>query len=266
MKLTSSPAALLLSFVLALALALAVSGCTTGNRVNAGPGSLAHGPQEAGPAATAREPAAVHWYRDSAERPMIYEEIYRQATAAARTLSAGESPGSWGVILDVDETILDNSGYEARLADAGQSYSDASWDAWVHERKSGLLPGAAAFIRTVRDQLHGRVVLVTNREQSQCADTEGDLKLQHVHYDAILCAPNGPDGKPVFDKNPRFSRVQAGEVPGVGPIRVLLYLGDNIEDFPELSQAHPGEPTRFGTDYFLLPNPMYGSWVGNAAH
>jgi hypothetical protein len=54
----------------------------------------------------------VHWYRDSAEQKAVYIETYRAAAVAARNLSQGLVPLSWGVILDIDETVLDNSDYE----------------------------------------------------------------------------------------------------------------------------------------------------------
>jgi predicted secreted acid phosphatase len=48
--------------------------------------------------------------------------------------------------------------------------------------------------------------------------------------------------------------------PGNPPLKVLIWVGDNIQDFPNLTQASPGNPGDFGVRYFVLPNPMYGSW------
>ena len=46
----------------------------------------------------------------------------------------------------------------------------------------------------------------------------------------------------------------------VAPLDVLIWIGDNIQDFPNLSQSGPGDFAPFGIHYFTLPNPMYGSW------
>jgi 5'-nucleotidase (lipoprotein e(P4) family) len=197
---------------------------------------------------------ALHWYRDSAEQRAIYVETFRAAEAAARAASAGLAPRSWGVILDVDETLLDNSEYEWRLN--GALYSAATWNAWVRERAATALPGAREFTHAVHDGLHGQVVLVTNRSAAQCADTEANLQAVGILYDRILCDAVG-DG----DKNPRFHQVE--DVGGVAPLKIVLWMGDNIRDFPDLSQTNPGDPALFGTRYFVLPNPMYGSWVKN---
>lgn len=201
-------------------------------------------------------PDGLHWYRDSAERKAIYVEIYRAAAASAASLSKGYPPHAWGVILDVDETLLDNSKFQKRLAVSGQKYSFAIWDAWVREKQATALPGARDFLNSVLDELQGQVILVTNRSQRECATTEDNLHAVQLRYSRILCAPDG-----VSDKNERFSQVQTGEPGGNQPIRVVLWIGDNIQDFPNLSQSAMGDTAAFGVKYFSLPNPMYGSWV-----
>jgi predicted secreted acid phosphatase len=72
------------------------------------------------------------------------------------------------------------------------------------------------------------------------------------------------DGTP-SDKNPRFEAVATGLTPASGtPLDIVAFVGDNILDFPRLAQSikAQGLPafTDFGVRYFLVPNPMYGSW------
>jgi 5'-nucleotidase (lipoprotein e(P4) family) len=196
----------------------------------------------------------LHWFRNSAEKSAIYEQTYRAAFTAAQLRSAGLEERSWAVVLDVDETILDNSEYERRLVDSGREYDNESWNAWVLEEAATVLPGAKEFTDRVRAELKGRIVLVTNREQSQCPATEANLRRVGVAFDLILCDRDGTG-----DKNPRFEAVAEG-TEGLPPLNVVLWVGDNIKDFPSLTQNSPGDLSAFGTRYFLLPNPMYGSW------
>jgi 5'-nucleotidase (lipoprotein e(P4) family) len=221
--------------------------------------------------ATAPYPDGLHWFRDSAESKAAYIEIYRAATESARKLSQGLAPETWGVILDIDETILNNSEYQRRLALGGHKYEDSTWDAWVHEAAAPALPGAKAFIDTVIDELHGRVALVTNRTQIQCDITEKNLRQLLIRYDLIACDDTNPQDPHHGDKNGRFNAIAMGQLirPGkaeLPPIQVLIFVGDNIQDFPHLSQSLPGDLANFGARYFVLPNPMYGSWQGLAAH
>jgi 5'-nucleotidase (lipoprotein e(P4) family) len=170
------------------------------------------------------------------------------------------APGSWAVVLDADETVISNLQYQIERAQAGLPYTPESWRAWVARRAAAPLPGAAAFLTRVRE-LGGRIAIVTNRLASECADTEAVFRSHGLPYDMMLCRPdNGPS-----DKNARFSAVAAGTTsPGGPPLDVVAFVGDNIQDFPDLNQAAAKQSDAaldaFATRYFLLPNPMYGSW------
>jgi len=204
---------------------------------------------------------ALRWVRRSAEYRALTRQIYAFAALRLDELARGRPAGSWAVILDADETVLDNSEYERRRAAVDSGYSDASWAAWVRERAAGEVPGATSFTVTVRS-LGGRVVIVTNRADSLCADTRGNLNAAGIATDLVLCMPPGES-----NKNPRFERVQQGTAaPGFPALTVVEWIGDNIQDFPHLTQAARSDAAalaEFGRHFFLLPNPVYGSWERN---
>jgi 5'-nucleotidase (lipoprotein e(P4) family) len=176
-------------------------------------------------------------------------------------LSRGLAAGSWGVILDADETVLDNSEYERRRFVVDSGYTDASWTAWVNERAAPAVPGAPELTRRVH-ALGGRVVIVTNRVETLCDATRTNLRSDGIEADLVVCQSPGES-----DKNPRFKRVQDGTAGrGLGPLTIVAWFGDNILDFPGLSQVARNDSRAladFGYRYFILPNPMYGSWTQN---
>ncbi len=212
-------------------------------------------------AAGAAYPTELRWFRTSAEYQALTLQTYRVAGERLAVAAEGLAKGSWAVILDADETVLDNSEYQKRLGVAHAKYSDSSWAVWVHEAIATAIPGAAEFTQRVR-QLGGRVVIVTNRAESLCAITRTNLAAVHIAADLVLCQAPGES-----NKNPRFGRVQDGTaVAGVPRLKVLEWIGDNIQDFPSLTQAARNQPVlleQFGVSYFALPNPMYGSWEKN---
>lgn len=230
-------------------------GCTTSHR----PPVTVPAPAAA-PAPSQRND--IHWFRSSAEYRGLAIEIYRSASEHLPDLIRGEQAGLWAVILDADETVLDNSLNERRDADRGASFSEAEWAVWVRRRAATAIPGAVDYTRRVR-QLGGKVVIVTNRVDSLCAPTRENLHAVGIDADLVLCTSPGE-----INKNPRFQRVQNGTAaPGLPALHVIEWLGDNIEDFPGLTQSvrtRAAGYSDFGVRYFLLPNPMYGSWVGNA--
>lgn len=211
--------------------------------------------------ATAATPNDVKWSRVSAEHRAIYIETYRAAANQLPALVAGRPPASWGVILDADETVLDNSEYEVGRIPFGGSFDARRWTAWVMEGRAPALPGAVAFTTRVHE-LGGKVVIVTNRDDAECPITRSNLEHVSVHADLVLCKTT------TDDKNPRFDAVQNGTAAaGFAAISVVEWVGDNIQDFPRLTQAIRSESeagfSRFGESFFALPNAMYGSWQAN---
>ena len=217
------------------------------------------------PAATAApaapsDPDSIRWVRDAAEYRAAVVQAYREATGRVEIEARTRSAGTWAVILDADETVLNNSTYQLERARQGLAFTPESWNVWVRRREATPVPGAAAFLARVR-ALGGRIAIVTNRLESECPDTIAVFQTHSLAYDAMLCRP---DGSP-SDKNPRFQAVaNGGTSAGSSRLDVVVYVGDNILDFPGLSQSvkAAGEAgyAEFGARYFLIPNPMYGSW------
>ena len=215
-------------------------------------------PPQPAPAAARND---IHWFRASAEYRGIALQTYLAAGDRLTELARTHRNGSWAVIMDADETVLDNSLHERRLADRHEGFTESEWSRWVREKAATAVPGAVAFTRVVH-ALGGRVAIVTNRADSLCAPTRENLKQVGIEADVVLCQPGSES-----DKNPRFRRIEQGTAaPGIPPLDVLEWLGDNILDFPDLNQSIRDTPDRyrdFGLRFFLLPNPMYGSWSRN---
>lgn len=209
-------------------------------------------------------PTSLRWTRSSAEHRALFLEIYRNATTAVEHLSIGEPKGRWGVIMDADETVLDNGQYEQERMRLGKGYSAASWAEWVRRQAAPALPGVTAFVERVHS-LGGRVAIVTNRDESVCGPTRNNLAQDGIAADVVLCQPTGTPG----DKGPRFEAVINGSAsPALPPLDIVMWVGDNIQDFPSLGQdirfANDSAFAPFGQRFVILPNPMYGSWEKNA--
>jgi 5'-nucleotidase (lipoprotein e(P4) family) len=241
-------------------LLLAVAGCRSAG-MPAVPGPASPAPSAA-PSAGPTLSTGVHWYRNSAEQRAAYLQAYRWATARVEARSAGKHAGQWAVVADADETLLDNSTYQKERELAGLAFDAQSWTAWVARREARALPGSVAFLERV-GALGGRVAVVTNRTVSECPDTEANLRTERLAFDVLLCKPDGG----ASEKDSRFRRVQDGTAQeGVPPLEIVLFVGDNIQDFPELKQDSRADLARlagFGEQYIVLPNPMYGSWERN---
>lgn len=201
----------------------------------------------------------------SAEYDAACEGVYASATdALARTMAgrpATARPAA--VVLDVDETVLDNSAYEVRLVQDGTSYPDG-WDAWCDGAQAGPVPGAKAFIDAAR-ALGVEVFFVTNRKAHLEAGTRKNLEREGMlvdrPFDVVLMRGEQEDW--TRDKESRRAHVARTH-------DIVMMAGDNLGDFLSVAGEAPTHAERqalvtasaglWGTRWFMLPNPMYGGW------
>ncbi|HUF18968.1 MAG TPA: 5'-nucleotidase, lipoprotein e(P4) family [Thermoanaerobaculia bacterium] len=222
---------------------------------------------------------AVLWVQTAAEYRALALQAFNLAAQmmdhalADRSWSAAtEQTGNFAslppaVIVDVDETVLDNSAYQARLVRSGQSFSSATWTRWVEEEQATATPGALEF--ALAAQRKGVTVFyVTNRKAIEKEQTRRNLQKlgfpMSPQTDVILVRGERPEWS-ASDKTPRRSHIASS-------YRILLQIGDNIGDFIADESASIEE--RFasteryrawwGTRWIMLPNPAYGHWEAAA--
>ena len=222
---------------------------------------------------------AVLWVQASAEYKAVAETVYR---AAADKLDAALAEKNWdalvpgergnaatglppAVILDVDETVLDNSPYQARLVLGGKEYDEVTWDRWVAEKKARPVPGVVDFAKAATAKGVTLLYLSNRAEHLQAATLENlraaglPVKDESVFLGLGTvvegCEQNGSE------KNCR--RRLAGQ-----HYRVLMQFGDQLGDFTEIVANTPEGRAKlldeyddwFGERWWMLPNPTYGSW------
>ena len=203
----------------------------------------------------------LKWYRRSAERRALSVQAYSIAAAQLQARAATLT-GSWGVVLDIDETTLNNSTYQQERIELGVGYSPGSWTAWVNRKAATPIDGVVDFTKLVH-QLGGKVFFVSNRmAATECLQTEENLASAGITFEQMLCKVD------TSDKNPRFAALTNGTAPSTLPAqKLVMFVGDNILDFPALSQDLRKQPAsafaKFGQEFVLLPNSMYGSWEKN---
>ncbi len=201
-------------------------------------------------------PNDVRWVAESAEYRAAVWQAFALAGELVEETAAGRAPGTWAVSVDADETLISNIQYTIEETARGADYDKEVWHRWVARRAATAIPGAREFLQRVRE-LGGRVVIVTNRWEEDRADTEANLRALELPYDLLLV--RGADR----EKEPRWEAVEAGTA-GLPPAEILLWVGDNIEDFPQLDQTVSERPVTelapFGERFIVLPNPTYGSW------
>src|SRR6187200_1088024 len=93
---------------------------------------------------TPGDPDSIRWVRDAAEYRAAVLQIYRDATGRVESEARARTAGTWAVVLDADETVLNNATYQLERARQGLAFTPDSWAAWVRRREATPVPGAAA--------------------------------------------------------------------------------------------------------------------------
>ncbi|HJW41938.1 MAG TPA: HAD family acid phosphatase [Rhizomicrobium sp.] len=214
-----------------------------------------------------KTPPSIHWLRNSLEYCRIAVNIYDEALAAATRIARTHKPHQWIVMMDADETVLDNSLFERERRICGGEFQDAQWRSWVRANLAADVPGAAGFTEGVH-RLGGLVAIVTNRSVEDDPLTRATLKKAGIRFDYEI----GMTGDH-SDKTDRWrGAVVALTSRRYGQPTPAMWLGDQMTDLGivkhgrivgAMSQQYRDD---IGPDDFLLPNPMYsgtGGWTDN---
>lgn len=170
------------------------------------------------------------------------------------------------VVVDVDETVLDNSQNTAYLIKNRMPYSPAIWTDWVKMKKAKPMPGAVDFLNYAKNK-GVRIFYVTNRNTAEKEGTIGNLKDSGF-----------PD---VSEETVMVKTTDSGKEIRRGMIskdyRIVLLMGDNLNDLSELFEKSTNVKDQkatvaerltetdkaremFGRKYIVLPNAIYGAW------
>jgi len=218
----------------------------------------------------------VLWVQTSVEHRALCQQTFLAARAQLRqaladpgwTAALEQQPGRGrlppAVIVDIDETVLDNSPFHGTLLKTGHVFSTELFRHWVEAARAKALPGAVAFTLAAK-ALGVEVFYVTNRSADEEPATRRNLAREGFPVadtiDTVLMRKERPEW--LWDKTSRRAAIARN-------YRILLLVGDDFNDFTsgartsidkrlQLSEKYQG---RWGTRWFVVPNPTYGSWLG----
>ena len=253
------------------------------------------------------QPLSEFWYQTSGEYKALCLQTYNLAAHKLEVLRTFISRGAEGeahipgstkplaIIMDLDETVIDNSGYQIYMIKAKTNFKPAEWDKWLeyqsmNRQAQRSVPGAVDFIR-VAEGLGITPIYISNRSHSKWQETrkvmEGlGINTSDLENRLFLRRKDGKERarKLVIEMglDPAASKAQA-IINGEGEkeerrrlvyekYHVIAFFGDVLGDFEGITfhdeenkpkervQMALRERHRWGTDWFILPNPLYGSW------
>ncbi|MBS0010989.1 MAG: hypothetical protein KFF49_06250, partial [Bacteroidales bacterium] len=170
-----------------------------------------------------------------------------------------ESTDSLAVVVDIDETLLDNSPHQALTILTGDPYP-AGWNEWCSLAVAEAIPGAVSFLN-LADSLGFSIFYVSNRHEDPLYEHTFKNLVEkgfpQVSRNSLLLRKKATATNPdPSNKEARRKFIESGGY------KIVLYAGDNIGDF--YSDTEKGDErlkramedrSSFGTTYIVLPNP-----------
>lgn len=209
---------------------------------------------------------ATLWVQSSSEfRALSYQAFNLAEMMIEKDLMDDTVTMPRAIVVDLDETILDNSPYEAWLIGKDFGYSSSTWNPWIQAGVAPAMPGAVEFLKYCADN-NVEVFYVSNRkvldDNSGYEGTVKNLKalgLPNVDETHVLLRTGSSN------KDERRAMAEEGR-------HVILYMGDNLNDFlhdfaglnvDERFAMTDKYKDEFGKKFIVMPNPMYGEWEGS---
>lgn len=201
---------------------------------------------------------AVLWQQYSGEFRALCFQAYNFARLSLKEALWEQSNGKPNcVVVDADETIIDNSRFQGYEIRNGASYVPQHWTVWTSKAMADTIPGALSFLKYAASK-NVEIFYLTNRDEADRKGTVENLKrlgFPYVDDDHILLKTT------TSDKQERRNKI-------LEKYNILLLCGDNLSDFSNVFYRE-GKDTKaqvdanqhlFGTKFIVLPNPMYGDW------
>lgn len=218
---------------------------------------------------------ALTWMQNAAEYKQLTRQTYQMALSQ---LTVGMQDPKWSadevqvvegnfenkppaIILDCDETVLDNSAFNARNVIIGKQYETEIWNAWCQECRADAIPGALKFVKAA-EGMGVKIIYITNRRDIVKEATIKNLNALGFPADESTVLTKNADLGRDGTKVTRRAMVAKD-------YRIVLLIGDNMSDLcvgmEVFNTKRRNEIARekmdlLGSRWIMLPNPVYGSW------
>ena len=200
---------------------------------------------------------SLYWQKNSAEYVALSYQAYNLAKFRLDEKLNSEFNKRPAIVIDLDETVLNNLPYNEMLIDSSEVFTQESWSKWVNKKIATKVPGSLEFINYAKSK-NVKIVYLSNRRVENYDPTKENLvNLGYPFDEDTLMLLRDETG----DKTARRSTLNDYEI--------IMLLGDNLADFSsvfykksnnERIQSVDSLSKIFGDKFIILPNLIYGDW------
>ena len=204
---------------------------------------------------------ATLWMQASAEYRAVCYQTFNWAKINLDAFLAGyKGDKPVAVVVDADETVIDNSAYEAWLIGRNDGYSSKTWEPWMAAAQATAIPGATEFLNYAASK-KVEIFYISNRKMVGLEGTKKNLEAL---------------GFPFLDDKHLMLRTKSSDKQERRDLvakdyEIAFLMGDNLNDFLSVFDSNSVDErfaqtdkikAEFGRSFIVLPNPTYGDWEG----
>lgn len=202
--------------------------------------------------------ATLYMQRASEYQALCYQAYNIGQLRLDEKLASYNGDKKLAVVVDIDETVLNNSPHTARSIIENSDYPKY-WDEWCEKAEAISIPGSLEFLKYAESK-GVETFYISNRQSHLTIPTLLNLQKNGFPFadnDHIMLRTN------TSDKEERRNKVREN-------YDILLYFGDNLGDFMSVFDGKSNTErntltlemeNKFGDEFIVLPNPTYGAWL-----
>ena len=200
---------------------------------------------------------ATLWVQTSGEyRACCYQAFNYAKIAVENNLKTVKKDKAPAVIFDIDETVIDNSFFEANLIKENTVYTKENWKEWTDMSAACAIPGAIDFLKFLESK-NVEIVYITNRKED-----EKEASIKNMEKLGFPKIKEENYYSKIEESNKDARRTKVAEM-----YNIILLVGDNLGDFDSILDQRENDygfsivdelREHFGTSFIIMPNPMYG--------
>ncbi len=157
------------------------------------------------------------------------------------------------IVSDIDETVLLNYSYHKEFISNDKPFDYKDFQEHIQNKEGIIVNGAREYFQYAA-QKGVKIIFISNRiayDENATYEKLREAGFPITDKESLLHSGEYID----WSKDKSIRREYIGK-----KYRVIQMFGDNLYDFAKNNQMIKCNQEKFGTSWFLLPNPIYGNW------
>ena len=200
---------------------------------------------------------SMYWHKNSAEYKALCLQAYNTAKIKLDLELSKDHEKKLAIVADLDETIFNNTPYNEMLIEEEATFNQENWSNWVNKKTATAIPGSLDFFKYAESK-GVEIIYLSNRRIENYEPTKENLVTLGFPFDDSTKMLLRTDSSDKYERRKSISDQN-----------IIMFIGDNLGDFDSVFFDKSNEQRwdisknlkeKFGHQFILIPNLIYGDW------